>query len=451
MPTDLDDLFTALGCQADAIPIAPAEQARRRGQRRSRNQATIAAVAVCLVLAGVGGLLHRSGHSTAPAVTPSTRTLSEIGRPIGLDGTLTTWTSMAHDGRVFTLWQGPGGGLHVLAADLATGAEAWTVQHRGEAGETPRLRVADEAVVLRTGQAATGYDPADGHRLWDLPVAKPDELLVHHRALVRWSKDTGGLAAFDWRSGAQRWSLPGLGGGPVWSIAVHSVDQMSEDGGTDDRLVQVTGKGQVRVVDIGTGTVARSLTVPAPADDGMMLAYNGWLITHETTGTTYQVRATDLRTGDSAVVYTGSPGHALNAVDMYLDRLFVLDRSRTGTRVVAIDLKDRRRLWEILTTRPMAGISARAGHVLTSGEGITELYDQNGRFVYRTPDTYVTWLTTDTLLRVTMAGTVERIRVADGHVEPLGQIPLQLGPCDSTPDRLACPVAEGLRIWSLPG
>ncbi|WIM95455.1 PQQ-binding-like beta-propeller repeat protein [Actinoplanes oblitus] len=452
MPTDLDDLFAALGRQADAIAIAPAEQARRRGRRRGRNQAVVAAaVAVCLVAGAVGGLLHRSGHSTAPAVTPSSRTLSEIGRPVGLDGTLTTSTTVASNGRVFTLWQEPNGEFRVLAADLETGAEAWAVQHRGEPDELATLSPVAQAVVLSTDRTATAYDPADGHRLWELPLATSDVLTVHRRALVRWSRDTGELAALDWRSGEQRWSLPGLGDGPVWSLAVHSVDQMRADGGTDDRLVQVTGKGQVRVVNVDTGTVSRSLTVPAPDGSGMMRADNGWLITSETSGTGYRVRATDLRTGDSTVVFTGPPGNALTAVAMYLERLFVLDTGPTGTRVVAIDLRQSRRLWEVLDDHPMDGISAIGGHLLIGGQGITELYDQNGLLVYRTPDSYLHWLTTETLLRLTMSGTVERIRVADGRVEPLGQIPLQLGPCDSTPDRLACPVADGLRIWRLPG
>ncbi|GAA4591979.1 hypothetical protein BJY16_000465 [Actinoplanes octamycinicus] len=451
MPTDLDELFTALGRQADAIPIAPAELARRRGRRRSRNQAAIAAaVAVCLVAGGIAGLLHRPGRHATPAVSPSARALTPVGAPIWLGGTLAADTSAVAGGRAFTEWQTADGTIHLLAADLTTGAGVWTAQRPGKPGELSSLWAVSQTVMLSSESTVSVYDAADGRVRWELPVAGNDRVLPHERGLIRLS-GTGQTALYDWRSGKRQWSLDGLGDGPVAAIVTRTEGQRMMDVRTDDRLVQVSRAGQVRVVSVGTGTVTRSLTVPPPAERGMTIAYQGWLITQEAAGRAYRVRATDLGSGASAVVFTAPAGNELHSVDMFRERLFLLDGSPTGTRVVTVDPRQGRQLGEFPTADRVNGLAASDRRVLAGGQGITELYDENGRSLYRAPDADIHWLTPETLLRVTASGTVERIRVADGRVEPLGEIPLQLGECAFTTDRLACPVADGLRIWSLTG
>jgi hypothetical protein len=450
MPADLDDLFTALGRQADAIPIAPAEQARRRGTHR-RNRAAIAgAVAVCLVAGGVVGLLHRSGRQATPTVAPS-GALREVGAPITLGGTYATdWTTIA-GGRVHILWHQPDGTFRILTADLKTGDPQWTA-HRKDAPDTlAGLYTVTQAVALVSERLATVYDPADGHRLWEQPLTETERLVAHNHAAIRASGRTGQLAAYDWRTGKQRWTLAGLGEVQVTTVVVRSAGQMGPDGATDPRLVQVASDGRVRVVDVDTGEVSRAFTIPARAEDSLLIASGQYLITQDKAGTPYRMRATDLGTGESAVVFTGTAGNDRAEFDMLQDRLYVQDESPAGSRVIAIDPRTGRQLWAVRAAAPAAALSGFGTRVLTMGQTTTALYDENGRTVYRAPNSSLHWLTSETLLNVTPNGAVQRIRATDGHAEPLGEIGLQIGPCDQAPDRLACPTIDGLRIWSFGG
>ncbi|MEU4421013.1 PQQ-binding-like beta-propeller repeat protein [Actinoplanes sp. NPDC024001] len=452
MPTDLDELFQGLGRQADAIPIAPPEAARLRGRQRRRNRAVIAAaVAVCLVAAGVSGLLNRPGRQPDSTVAPSGPGLSAVGSPISLGNPVTVDYSVTAGGRVFTLWQAADGTVNLLAADLRTGAQAWKTQRPAKPDAFMHLYAMSQGIALLAEGRISVYDPADGRLRWEMPYSEADGLTVQTRAVVRWSAQTRRIEAFGWQDGKRLWSLETAGDKLV---TVRSGTEIRQEDLAGKRVVQVSATGKGQVVDLDSGTAGETFSIPAAAANGTITAFEEWLISEETwpDRSGYRLHATDLRTGDTRVIAERESGHTLGQADLCgPNRLCVLDKQDATTTVTAIDLATREQVWEVPGPDGAEGIEAHDGYLLTGGGGAGTLYDRNGQVVYRAPDSAVSWLTAESLLRVAGSGEVERIRVANGHTERVGTVPLQIGVCAAVPDRLACPTSEGLRIWSLSG
>src|ERR1700754_2702630 len=127
MPTDLDYLFSQLGRQADAIPLATAEQARTRGRQRTRRQTVIsAAVAVVLVAVGMGAALSRPRPDAGKPAGPNpSHALTEVGSPFVFGGEPRRAVSSISGRRVFTTWQTGDGTVRLTAADVHTGKPVW--------------------------------------------------------------------------------------------------------------------------------------------------------------------------------------------------------------------------------------------------------------------------------------------------------------------------------------
>ncbi|WP_328461524.1 PQQ-like beta-propeller repeat protein [Actinoplanes sp. NBC_00393] len=454
MPTDLDELFQGLSRQADAIPIAPPEAARQRGRQLRRSRLVAAAVAVCLVAGGVSGLVNRPARQADPADTPSHRELPDVGSPIDLGKPVTVDYSMTAGGRVFSLWQATDGTINLLAADLHTGARAWIARRPAKPDTFPYMYVMSQGIALVTEGKLSVYDNADGRLRWELPVPEADRFLVQSRAVVRWSAETERIEAFDWAGGKRLWSQATPGEKPRGLTTLRSGDEFRPEDLIGEQVLRISAAGQARVMDIDTGTAGLTLSLPGPAvDDRMVMAVKGWVISQETQPdrSGYRLHATDTRTGTTRMIADRAIGHTLSHAGMCgTDRFCVLDAQDAKTTLTAIDLTTGTQVWEVPAPDHASSIESHGGYVLTVG-GSGALYDRNGQVVYRAPDSAVAWLTADSLLRVAGGGPVERIRVADGHVEPVGTIPLQIGACAAVPDRLACPTSDGLRIWSLTG
>jgi hypothetical protein len=209
-------------------------------------------------------------------------------------------------------------------------------------------------------------------------------------------------------------------------------------------------------MDAGTGRVLETFTVPRPADNGWVIAYDNWLIIEETSGKNgYRLAATDLGTGETTTVVSEKAGHTLHGLDMCdADRLCVLDQAPLRRYTLAsIDLTRQREVWRVpaMEGYPMVESDGH-GRTMVADTGVMAFYDANGREVLRTKEAATSWLNTETLLNVPAApGPVQLIRFSDGHVTTLGEVPLRIGNCVNTEDRLACPTLDGLRIWSLTG
>lgn len=474
MPADLDELFATLGRHADAIPLVPAAQARQRGRQRDRNRATVSAVvAVCLIAACVGFIVR---HDRLPGPVATHRPLPAVGAPIELGGQARVNTATGADGRLYTAWQLTDGTIKVNAVDLHTGAVAWPAVVVGSRADSiGLLHALPKALILSVGHSDdTGstmyvYDPATGRQRWQLSFAAEDDLAVHQSALVRMSAETGLTAAFEWATGAKRWTLPAQADPPVetvgnWSPVTAELAFPSERtvGLADDRLIQVTRAGKVQVRDIDTGALRLTTTSVAPdRDPRTFFGYDGRLFNDEHAccgGTGYRIRMTELSAeqGSSTVLRSEGPGHQLNAMlPCARQRLCVIDQDREGrTTLAAIDLTSRLELWRVAAPNGALSLTTLDGYTLVSGDdGDKVVYDQDGKQVFSTTAGRVDWLGRNTLLLLpaSVAGPVSTVTIPDGRVTTLGEMPPPSDQCSWSTDRLACPADTSLQVWSLSG
>ncbi|MFI5888837.1 PQQ-binding-like beta-propeller repeat protein [Actinoplanes sp. NPDC051513] len=469
MPVDLEEIFTGLSRHADGIPLGTAERARQRGRQRSNHQAAMlsAAVAVILVVAGVAGALARAQRVDHPVTPgPSPHALPEAAPPIPVRGALRDARTVIAGGRAYTAWQDDDGTIEVNATDPRTGAVVWTQKGVDHGATLVNLAAVSPAVLLTANtdeggpaqQLVTVLRPSDGATLWRVTVADDDVLVPHRRMLVRWSAATGRTDAYDWATGAKRWSRPGGSDPLVRTMGVRAAGDVTPYSFTGDWLVQVTRSGNAQVRDIGTGDLLRTVPAGTPRAEGTITAIDGRLFSEEGDASSgYRLRITDLSTsaGTSAVVFSEDAGHALGGFDLCgADRLCLLDQEAGGrTTLAAVDLATRRTLWRVDGPENGSGVSSLGGNILVSGDGTTVLYDTAGRSAFNIPDAQVEWLTDDKLLVLPMyaPGTVMTVATADRGVTRLGDVPLRVGACAHTPDRLVCQTATALRFWSLSG
>jgi outer membrane protein assembly factor BamB len=478
VPTDLDDLFSALGRQADALPLAPAAAARHRGAQRRRTRAMLAAATAVLVMAGVGVAAWRGdlGQRPVPA-TPGVpvRGMSPVGSPIKFGGTDNHWTqTVTADGRLYAAAETPDGETKMVAIDPETATILWesTPFHPfwdvgGPIAVPGALLVSDSASM---DEAPTLYvlDPATGAVRWQLRWRSPDEIVVGDNVLVRMVGDTGVTEAFDLGTGAQLWSLPAGGDRPAHIVGMQSGDY-DEVGNlvgpqttlSDDGLVQLTRGGQALLREIRTGALRRAAQTAAPST-WSAVAYDGQLFTlHETGKKQRQIRVTDLAgaAGESRILHTTTEGKGVGdfapcgpgrlCVVQFLD-------AESKTVVVPIDTETGKALWTAgLRTQVNGSLHARAGRVLAGDIAETGLYDAKGRTVYAGAGDGQ-WIDDDNVLwteSATSGLTFPVVAAGTGRKVKLGSIPGRSGNCTLTGEFLACPVGvmkpfrSELRIW----
>jgi hypothetical protein len=473
MPVDLDELFATLGHQADAIPVAPPETVIRRGRQRRRNQGVAAAaVAVCLVVAGVSGVLNRSNRPDQTVTPhPSATALPEVGSPIDFGGPAQNAESVVEGDRVFTAWQSADGSrVGLLAADLHTGAVAWRVPGPDRIGVVHQLVAVPGAVLLGVADSEQPSEyriyvhrSTDGRLLWQSDVDGDDELLPHEKILLRQSRVDGRTDALDWRTGAKRWALPAAADPIMLTFAERDRTELNPLAYLrSEHLMHLTLSGQVQVRDAETAALVRTVG-PIPFNDMSSLTvvdgrlYNAEVPDDGSTG--YRIHVTDLRTdgGKPAEVYRQAEGRSFGHMDVCgPDRICVIDQDTengsTKSTIRAIDLATKRRLWQV-DGPPNGDTVLKAGDYLTAVGDTAVYYDSNGRELFTQPPGQTAMHDPATLLSVpiTLAGTVSTIRIADGAVTALGTVPQRLDICAATPERLACATGTDLRIWSLTG
>ncbi|GIM89539.1 outer membrane protein assembly factor BamB family protein [Paractinoplanes toevensis] len=477
MPADLDDLFDALGRNADALPLAGATDARRRGRQRTWTQAGVAAAAaVVLVVTGIGVAL-RDPHPRAsrPASTPSASTpagIPVVGTvKLGTDRLATALT--AQDGRrAYTTWVSQDDNTQwVLGADLATGAEAWPARRIDDKDRViEQILVVPSAVLVVTlthsgalpERALYAFDPAGGAPLWQDYVPAGDSVVFTDQMLVRSSRSEGLVEGLDWRTGAQRWRILLEDDRPARTIGMRvAADEERIDRAgprpdlTDGRVVVVTVAGQVQVREAGTGQLTLTTSVPVGSGN-TMVAYGGRLFSHDEAddnGGPHHIRATDLTAGGASAVIGTVADRFLDMDGCGPNRICVVSARKpnfTGTVLTAFDAAERKMLWASASQYGGTRIaSARGRTTLSAPEGGDEMFDADGTRIFTATLTNG-WLDAGTLIIVAPDGTGRWARwsIADRKLTPLGPPPNeQLGFCASTSTLLACPGQSGLRIW----
>ncbi|MFC7275147.1 PQQ-binding-like beta-propeller repeat protein [Paractinoplanes rhizophilus] len=466
MPVDLDEMFTGLARHADGIPLGTAERARQRGRQRSRRQAVAvsAALAVVLVMAGSAAALARHGRADHPVV-PATPALPEVGPPIPVHAKLRDAATVIAGGRAYTARQDDKGGIEVNATDPHTGAVLWTRAGVVNGASLVNLAAVSPAVLLTANTQAgdpaerlvTALRPSDGARLWSAVMIGDEVLIPHDRVVVQWSPSTGQTSAYDWATGTKRWSLAAGSDPVVRTMGVRAAGDMTPYSFTGDWLVQVTRSGHAQVRDIRSGELLHTVAAGTPRADGTITAIDGRLFTEEGGPAGYRLRVTDLSTpaGTSAVVFSEAVGHSLAGFDLCgADRLCLLDQEAGGrTTLAAVDLATRRTLWRVAGPEHGSGVSSLGGAILVGGEGTAVLYNAAGRSVFRAPDSQVEWLTAGKLVVLPLhaAGAVMTVDTADGRATRLGEVPVRVGACAHTPDRLVCQTTSALHFWVLTG
>ncbi|MEV0898997.1 PQQ-binding-like beta-propeller repeat protein [Actinoplanes sp. NPDC049802] len=491
MPADLDDLFTALGRQADTLPLAGAGHARQRGRRRrARNRAVLAGVAVLAVLTGIGVAVTRDRHAEPilPATTPArVRGLAPAGEPLRL-GEGRMWSNARISGnRVIGFSMVGDGGHETVAVDSSTGATLWRLSstdtfYRGVAATAEavillrELDTRSEDVTAPQDRILYFHDPATGTRRWELRHIDRDRLVLHEKVLVRLIYTTGVTEAYDLATGRRLWSVPAgpdrprLMDGMATENGAHEYgsantalfDPSSERAFpfTDDRLVQVTAAGRVVIRDIRTGKVRSTVQAWTTALDvweqrpgvigiDSVIAYEGTVYL-----TAYDDKGTQLGTPDRILHRRPASWDWEDFVPCGRRRLCVFEhRGAREARTVMIDAAT----GTVLRTTgavPGDGIaSIRTGRLMMSfgGDGGTALYDPNGQAMYSdngfggfVDDGNVITLTQDAGDRRYTARGVSTI---DYRKTRLGVLPEISGRCDWDETVLACPAGRELRVW----
>ncbi|GGN01274.1 hypothetical protein FHR83_000751 [Actinoplanes campanulatus] len=488
MPADLDDLFTALGRQADTLPLTGADGARQRGrQRRARNRAVLAGIAVLLVLTGAGVAVTRDRHAEPilPATTPSrVRGLSPVGEPLRLaEGRM--WNNARISGnRVIGFSTVGDGGHETVAVDSSTGATLWRISssdtyYRGVAATAEAVMLLRELNLPSDGpqdRILYFHDPATGAKRWELRHTDHDRLVLHEKVLVRLVHTTGVTEAYDLVTGRRLWSAPAgadrplLMDGMVTEADAHQYgsgnnglfDPSTEKAFpyTDDRLVQVTRKGKVVIRNIRTGQIQSTVQGRIGAMDvysngadptgvESVTAYEGTVYLTE-----YTEQGLQIGTPDRILHRSQAPWRWEDFVPCGRQRLCVFEsREEREARTVMIDATT----GTVLRTTgavPGDGIAAlRTSRLLMSfgGGGGTALYDPNGQAMY-SDNGFGGFIDDGNVLTLTQdAGdrqyTARGVSTIDYKKSRLGVLPEVSGRCDWDETVLTCPAGRELRIW----
>jgi outer membrane protein assembly factor BamB len=479
VPTDLDELFSALGRQADALPLAPAADARQRGIRRRRTRAMLAGAAAVLAVAGVGAAVWRVNPGPRPvpaAPAASIRGMTPVGSPIAAGGKKTSWTqTVTSDGRLYAAAETPDGESKVVAIDPETAKILWETapfdpfyDYNGPIAVPGALLVTGSATIEKIPTLHV-LDPDTGTTRWRLQWRTPDEVVVGDGVLARMTAATGVTEAYDLRTGAPLWSSPAGEDRPAHLLGMQSggYDEVGNLVGpditiSDDGLVQITRGGQVLLRDIRTG--ALRVTVPAALPSTLSrIAYDGRLfIGYQTPDKKqYKIGVTDLTgtSGTSRVVYTVTGERGVGGFLPCGPRRLCLSQfmgKESKSMVVSIDTETQKALWTAgLRTQVNGYMYARGSHVLRGDIAETGLYDANGRTVYAGAGDG-RWIDDDNVLWTEWTKpdyTVSVIAAKTGRKVELGTIPNRTGNCSWTSEFLACPVGfmnpfrSELRIW----
>jgi outer membrane protein assembly factor BamB len=483
VPADLDELFTALGRQADTVPLAEVGQVRRRGrQRRARGRAAMVAVAVLTILAGTGVVLdrrHTDVEPILPATTPSRiRGLAPAGEPVRIDeGRMWNGARISGD-RVIGWIRAEDGSQETVAVDARTGRTLWRITSRESfyqgVATTPEavillreIKSQSESLDEPADRLLLFHDPATGAKRWELRHTDRDQFVLHEDVLVRMVHDTRAIEAYDLAGGRKLWTEPsGADRTRLISGMRIGSDVSEEHSGTtsalvrpdaakafpftDDRVVDLSDSGRIRVRDIRTGRIRSFARGRAGAEE--VLAYEGNIY-----ATVRIDGALSIATPDNVLYRPAASAEFGHPLPCGNDRVCVLERREQNreAHLIMIDANTGDVIRTTVAVPRLGDHSTRLGRILTSGTGDkgTTLYDENGQARYS--DDGIGGFADDgnalTLTRDAGDGrfTVRGVSNVDYRAVKLGVIPEISGRCDWNEKILTCPTGQELRVWRL--
>ncbi|BAL92253.1 hypothetical protein AMIS_70330 [Actinoplanes missouriensis 431] len=430
-------MFADLSRDGDTVPVAPAEVARRRGARRSRNRAVAAALATLLVITGVGAAAWQRGHRTEPILpaTPNSpiRGLEPLGEPLDL-GADRYWNHpVLSQGRLFAVSVPAGAGVdgranRGVAADERTGDILWSTPD--ELGGTDIPVPIAGTVLLR--EAATRpvmhlLDPATGAEHWSLVHELDDDLVVHPDVLVRVHAADGLTEGLDMRTGERLWSAPGGADRPRFTAGIDAGSGRQSWGlsnnqpFSDGYMFQQLTSGRMLIRDVRTGEVRNRIAKVLNSQSGLTTVHDGMVVWPVGDEIRTAVLGDD---GTSRVIHTLEPGR--EPQDIFgcgPGRICVSD---TESALVAVDVASARVLWTAPGGNTFGGGSARAGRTLTTGTRGSALRDETGRVLFQGSE--LGWVDDGNLLvfqveRDSPRVTAVAVSAVDGTRTVLGEVP----------------------------
>ncbi|WP_433826936.1 PQQ-binding-like beta-propeller repeat protein [Actinoplanes sp. CA-015351] len=443
MNADLDEMFAALSRDGDAVPVSPAEGARRRGNRRSRNRSVAAALAVLLVIAGVSAAAWQRDHHRQP-VLPATpdqpdtliRGLNTLGDPLNLGADRIWRYPSSLEGRLFALSvpataSGSERRNRTVAIDERTGEILWSTPD--ELGNTDApIPIPGSVLLPEETEKPTMriLDPATGAERWKLRFEPKDTLILHPDVLVRAAVTDGTTEGLDMRTGARLWVSP-------------TSDRPTSTGGIRDRsgtptlgtgfyrdsdgyMFQVLTSGNVLIRDVRTGDVVHRFENIQQRESELATVHDGtaiWPAGH-------QIWAAALGGGEPrALLELGADQRLEDLFGCGPGRICVAQASLTSplqTRIDAVDIASAQTVWHATPSNGFISTS-RGGRTLISGAAGPVLLDANGEEIFAAKDG-VDWVDDGNLLLFERTPDGQEVALAavsavDGVRTPLRKLP----------------------------
>ncbi|MPZ29073.1 MAG: PQQ-binding-like beta-propeller repeat protein [Micromonosporaceae bacterium] len=369
------------------------------------------------------------------------------------------------------------GDLHVVAFEVATGAQSW---QRTITGAPQWSRI----VATQGGLLVLAYepdptiprrmfvlDPETGEERWHQDVRGDDQLFFLRDALGWLDRDRGELRGLDLATGGDRWRVDLPEGEPTVLPVTSDADLARptdlrgdpSPGAGDNRIVVVAPDRSVRVIDGDDGRIVSERDNLAGPDD-LLLAYQGRLfIAAAEPG--YRLDSYDL----AALSEVSQAHYEAPDAERYPDQLAAcggrvclletVSFDRDTTELVAVDAVDGGELWRA----PAAG----AEQLLGVGEWVAAaanvdfepsvvVYDRAGEPVLER-EGLVVRLNDSNLLVLTGIGAITGgVSVAGAAIEGWDGDPFEVGrlpegvleqECSWNERHLVCPDRSGVDIW----
>ncbi|GID90665.1 hypothetical protein Adi01nite_00770 [Amorphoplanes digitatis] len=407
-------------------------------------------------------------RAAAAEAAAGVRGMTPVGDPIPAEKGRRWSQAVTADGRVYAAADDDIAGSWVVAVDARTGRKLWTSAKYGAFWDYGGPIAFPGGLLLKVEGLVHVLDPATGKLRWTLDWEPNDELVVDGETLVRVFR-TGAAEGYDLASGRRLWSAGAGADRPVHSLGMQTGDYdevrvsfgMARITIADDDMVQVTKGGRVRVREMRTGKVLRTVEAGLPGATSVS-AYRGRVFTafQDNDGNPWQLRVTDLNGGGKARVLYSRPIELESRKfgPCGADRicLGVYDDFKSETAAVLIDIAKGTTVTTAMARFQVpAAADGRTSGVLISDVATSELFDTSGRLLLA--ERAAAWWIDDRDVLWQVYGdeqvTLSAVSTGTGRKTELATIAGRLGSCALDSALLACAVSPAadqpseLRVW----
>ncbi|WP_412538358.1 PQQ-binding-like beta-propeller repeat protein [Longispora sp. K20-0274] len=419
-------------------------------------------VGVCVAAAAaLAAFLHTE------RMDPPSHPLPAVPGPgLALDGEPRGFVTRTRNDIGYAAWV-TGDVAHVGALRLATNSPAWPARGLGDATGVEGLLAFPDALVLTvrrnpllspSDRLLVVLDPATGATRWTADYFdQGSDLAFYEDVVVLGSRAARSTRGLDWRTGAERWSLPDPATGEVTAAPISGPDPAVPL--QDTRLFQIVHHDTLHTYDVRTGTLTGTLSLAESRSDAVVVG-NTLVVNEFRRAVAYDVTgATPARTlvrADDQHSVTSVAGCGAGRICLILGGL---PKVRPSLR--AFDAATGRELWRAESPESHDTTIGTAGtSVFTAGA----LYSPTGALLSDDRDTwnssprpslghvtdgrlielaYTESYSSDTAVRVSWVST------ADGARTRLGSVTGDPRSCSWTERFLLCARRGALGVWAL--